>query len=102
MRPHVELIQEADYIFHPGEFPKAEGKALQKNLSLDEEDGSASLRVDFTSDWGRPGGYHFADTEWYVLEGEIEVGGQKLAKGGYFQAPKGIAMPYVKAKEGTQ
>ena len=102
MRPHVELIQEADYIFHPGEFPKAEGKALQKNLSLDEEDGSGSLRVDFISDWGRPGGRHVADTEWYVLEGEIQVGDRRLGPGGYFHAPKDVAMPYVKAKEGTR
>jgi hypothetical protein len=102
MRPHVELIQEADYIFHPADFPKSEGKALQRQLSLDEEDGSASLRVDFPSDWGRPGGYHFADTEWYVLDGEIQLGDQKLGKGGYIHAPKGVAIPYLKAKEGTR
>lgn len=102
MRPHVELIHEDDYIWHPGELPSGEGKARQRNLSLDEEDGSASMRVEFMSDWGRPGGYHFAETEWYVLEGEIQVGDQKLGKGGYFHAPKGVAMPYVKAREGTQ
>lgn len=102
MRPHVELIHEDDYIFHMGELPSGEGKARQRNLSLDEEDGSASTRVDFVSDFGRPGGYHFADTEWYVLQGEIQVGDRKLEKGGYFHAPKGIVMPYVKAKEGTQ
>ena len=102
MRPHVELIHEDDYIWHPGELPSGEGKARQRTLSLDEEDGSASMRVEFMSDWGRPGGYHFAETEWYVLEGEIQVGDQKLGKGGYFHAPKGVAMPYVKAKEGTQ
>jgi hypothetical protein len=102
MRPHVELIQEADYIVHPADFPRAEGKASQKQLSLDEEDGSASLRVDFHSDWGRPGGYHFADTEWYVLDGEVQLGETKLGKGGYFHAPKGVAIPYLKAKEGTR
>ena len=102
MRPHVELIQEADYIFHPADFPKSEGKAVQRQLSLDEEDGSASLRIDFLSDWGRPGGYHVADTEWYVLEGEIQLGDQKLGKGGYIHAPKGVAIPYLKAKEGTR
>jgi uncharacterized protein DUF4437 len=102
MRPHVELIHEADYIWHLGEFPGADGKARQQQLSLDEEDGSASLRVDFESSFSRPAGYHVADTEWYVLEGEIAVGDTKLGKGGYFHAPKGVVMPKVEAKEGTR
>lgn len=102
MRPHVELIHEEDFLWHPAEFVGAEGRASQRNLSYDEEDGSASTRIDFHTDWGRPGGYHFGDTEWYVLDGEIQVGEQKLGKGGYFHAPKGVAIPYVKAKEGTK
>lgn len=102
MRPHVELVHEGDYLLHMAELPHGEGKAVQRNLSYDEEDGSASLRVDFRSDWGRPGGYHVADTEWFVLEGEIAVGDRKLGKGGYFHAPKGVAMPAVTAEEGTK
>jgi len=102
MRPHVELIHENDYIWHPAEFFGAEGTARQRNLSVDEEDGSASLSVVFDSDWGRPGGSHVADTEWYVLEGEIHVGEQRLGKGGYFHAPKGRVMPHLRAKEGTR
>jgi len=102
MRPHVELINEDDYIWHPAELPLGEGAARQRNLSLDEEDGSASLRVDFLSDLSRPAGRHVADTEWYVLEGEIAVGDTILGKGGYFHAPKGVAMPTLAAKEGTR
>jgi uncharacterized protein DUF4437 len=102
MRPHVELIHEADYIWHPAELPGGAGEARQQNLSLDEEDGSGSFRVDFDSDFERPGGYHVADTEWYVLEGEISVGDTRLGKGGYFHAPKGIAMPPVTALSGTR
>lgn len=102
MRPHVELIHEDDYIWHPGEFPESEGRAAQRNLSLDEEDGSASMRVDFLSDWGRPAGWHHADAEYYVLEGEIEIEGRTLGRGGYIQAPKGVVMPWMKAREGTR
>src|SRR5438093_9077411 len=101
MRPHVELIHEADYIWHPAELPSGEGKARQQNLSLDEEDGSGSLRVDFLSAFSRPGGHHVADTEWYVLSGQIAVGDRRLGTGGYFHAPKGVAMPPVAAEEGT-
>lgn len=102
MRPHVELIHEDDYIQHMAELPSGEGKAIQRNLSVDEEDGSASLRIDFLSDFGRPAGYHAADTEWFVLEGEIEVGGRRLGKGGYVHAPRDVVMPWVKASEGTR
>lgn len=102
MRPHVELIHEDDYIFHAAELPRGEGTALQRNLSVDEEDGSASLRVDFLSAFDRPAGYHVADTEWYVLEGEIAVGDHMMGRGGYFHAPKGIVVPRVQAKEGTK
>lgn len=102
MRPHVEIIQEDDYVWHPAELPSGEGRARQRNLSVDEEDGSASLRVDFLSAFARPGGYHVADTEWYVLDGEIAVGDQRLGRGGYFHAPKGVALPPVRAAEGTR
>jgi Domain of unknown function (DUF4437) len=102
VRPHVELIHEDDYIWHDAEMPTSEGKARQRNLSVDEEDGSCSLRVDFVDDWGRPGGYHHADAEYFVIEGELEVGGKVLGQGGYLQAPKGVAIPYLRAKAGTK
>ena len=102
MRPHVELINENDYIWHPAELPLGEGNVRQRNLAVDEEDGSASTSVEFLGDWGRPPGRHVADAEWYVLEGEIDVGGKTLSKGGYFHAPKGVAMPYLKAAAGTR
>jgi hypothetical protein len=102
MRPHVELIQEEDYIWHPVELPGGEGKAVQRNLSVDEEDGSASMRVDFLSDWGRPAGFHHADVEFYVLEGEMRIGERALGQGGYLHAPKGVAIPQLRFKEGTR
>lgn len=102
MRPHIELVHEDDYIWHPAELPHTEGRARQKNLSLDEEDGSGSFRVDFDTELTRPEGYHVADTEWYVLEGQITVGDKKLGTGGYFHAPKGVVMPAVTAKAHTR
>lgn len=102
MRPHVEIINEKDYIFHAAELPGGEGRAIQRNLSVDEEDGSASMSVEFQSAFDRPAGYHDAETEWFVLDGEIAVGDKVMGKGGYFQAPKGIWTPRVQAKEGTR
>ncbi|MDH3510908.1 MAG: DUF4437 domain-containing protein [Gammaproteobacteria bacterium] len=101
MRPHVELIQEADLCWHQGEFPRGEGKVRQRNLSYDEEDGSASTRVVFESAWHRPAGYNHADVEWYVMHGNIKLGDRMLGRGSYFRAPAGLCMPAVSVEEGT-
>ena len=69
MRPHVELIQEDDYVWHGAELPGGEGRASERRLSVDEEDGSSSLRIDFHTDWGRGPGIHHANTEYYVRRG---------------------------------
>ena len=101
MRPHVELIQEADLCWHQAELPRGEGKVRQRNLSYDEEDGSASTRVVFESAWHRPAGYNHADVEWYVMHGNIKLGEQTLGRGSYFRAPAGLSMPAVSVEEGT-
>ncbi len=101
MRPHVEVIDEKDYIFHAAEFVGSSGNAKQKNLSYDEEDGSASLKVHFDSAWSRPGGVHHADTEWFILAGEVQIGTQTLGQYGYWQSPKGVYTPPITVKEGT-
>jgi hypothetical protein len=102
MRPHVELIHEDDYVWHAAELPVSEGRAEERRLSVDEEDGSSSLRIDFTSDWGRPAGVPHADTEFYVVSGELDLGGRTLGKGGYVHVPRGVPMPYLRAREGTK
>lgn len=102
MRPHVELIQEGDLCWHDAELPRGDGKVRQRNLSYDEEDGSASMRVLFDSAWHRPAGYHHADIEWYVVEGTIKIGDRLLNKGGYFRAPAGLMIPEVSVQQGTE
>ena len=103
MRPHVELIQEADLCWHPAELPRGQGKDVkQRNLSYDEEDGSASMRVLFDKAWNRPGGYHHADIEWYIVKGRVRVGDRFLGKGGYWRAPAGLAVPSIQVEAGTE
>ena len=102
MRPHVELIQQDDLCWHAAELPKGEGKVRQRNLSYDEENGGASTKLVFDSAWHRPAGYHHADTEWYVLSGEIQFGPKLLRKGAYFRAPAGLRIPALSVKAGTE
>ncbi|WP_040796352.1 DUF4437 domain-containing protein [Nocardia higoensis] len=102
MRPHVEIVDEKDLIWHFAEFQHATGTAEQRNLSYDEEDGSASLKVRFTSDWSRPAGVHHAETEWYVLSGSVKIGDTELGAEGYWHAPIGVLTPAVEVAEGTE
>ncbi len=102
MRPHVELIQENDYIWHRAELIGGEGRASERRLSVDEEDGSASLRVDFHTDWGRGPGIHHANTEFHVLEGELNYGGRRIGAGGYLYVPQGVPADWIKFSEGTR
>jgi len=102
MRPHVELIQQSDLCWHTPELPRGQGTAVrQRNLSYDEEDGSASMRVVFDKAWSRPGGYHHADTEWYVESGRMRIGDRYLFKGGYWRAPAGLAVPKIEVDAGA-
>ncbi|WP_165966114.1 DUF4437 domain-containing protein [Actinomadura sp. 7K534] len=102
MRPHVELIQEDDYVWHAAELVGGEGRASERRLSVDEEDGSSSLRLDFHTDWGRGPGIHHANTEYYVLEGSMTYGGREIGKGGYVYAPKGVPADAITFTEGTR
>lgn len=101
MRPHVEMIDEKDLIFHPAELVGGTGTARQRNLSYDEEDGSCSAKIHFDTEWTRPAGVHVAQTEWYVLEGEVQVGDEVLKEGGYWMTPAGVVAPALKVKAGT-
>jgi len=102
MRPHVELIDEKDLIWHPAELVGAIGSAVQRNLAYDEEDGSVSAKIRFESDWSRPAGVHVAQTEWYVLEGEVRLGEDVLGPGDYWMTPAGVVAPALQVKAGTE
>jgi len=102
MRPHVEFVHEDDLLWHPAELPHAQGEAVQKNLCYDEEDGSASLRVDFRTLWTRTSGLHKALTEWYILKGEVRIGEKTLKDGDYWCAPKGVLTPELEVQAGTE
>jgi hypothetical protein len=102
VRPHVELIHEGDYVWHAAELPGGEGRASERRLSVDEEDGSSSLKVAFHTDWGRGPGIHHANTEYYVLDGQMTYGDQVIGKGGYVYVPKGVPADSLRFSEGTE
>ena len=102
MRPHVELIQQSDLCLHKGELHRGEGRLSQRNLSYDEETGAASTRLHFETAWHRAGGYHEADTEWYILSGKVKLGDQLLGPHAYFRAPAGLRIPAISVEAGSE
>lgn len=107
MRPHVELIDEADLVWHTAEFPHGNGTARQRHLCYDEEDGSLSAKVRFDTDWSRPAGVHDADTEWFVLSGRVRLSlddgsTEALTEGGYWTTPAGVRAPAIDVDAGTE
>lgn len=101
MRPHVELIQEKDLVWHEAELHKGSRHARQRNLSYDEENGAASTRVVFDRAWNRAAGYHHADVEWYIVQGQVKLGDRLLGKGTYLRAPAGLRIPAMQVAAGT-
>jgi hypothetical protein len=102
VRPHVEFIHAPDLRWHAAELPLGTGRARQQNLSYDEENGAASTRVRFEEGWHRPEGYHDADTEWFILSGNVRLGERSLGRWHYFRAPAGLRVPAVSAAAGTE
>ncbi|GAA0708476.1 DUF4437 domain-containing protein [Dactylosporangium roseum] len=102
MRPHVESIQDSDYVWHAAELVRGSGRASERRLSVDEEDGSSSLRIDFHTDWHRAAGIHHADTEYHVLEGEMTYGDRVIGPGAYLYAPRGVPTDAIRFREGSR
>ena len=103
MRPHVELIQEADLCWHAAELPRGQGKGVrQRNLVLRRrrrlgiDAGPVSTRhgvarADITMRtssgmWSRA-----------TCASVIAIS----AKGGYWRAPAGLAVPRIEVEAGT-
>lgn len=102
MRPHVEIVYVQDLLWHPAALGGTAGEAVVRRLSSDEETGAGTVLARFGSAWSRPAGYHEADTEWYVLSGQVTVGDVALGPGGYLRAPAGKLTPPVTASAGAQ
>ncbi len=102
MRAHVEMIHEDDYVWHPAELPGGQGDVLEQRFSVDEEDGSSSLMLSFTTDWSRGAGVPHADTEFFVVDGSLEYDGATLGKWEYLHVPRGVPMGALKVSAGSR
>lgn len=100
-RPHVECVDIKDMPWTPANLPKSTGSARQRVLSMDWDTKAASLYIQLDPGWNRPKGYNHADTEYFVLEGELAIGEYRLYSGCYFRAPRYMAVGPFESSQGA-
>lgn len=100
-RAHVEFICPKDLSWAPAVLPKSTGGARQKVLSMDWDTKAASLYMQLDPGWSRPRGYYLANTEIYVLEGELTVGERTMGPGFFHRVPKRLAVGPFETSSGA-
>jgi Domain of unknown function (DUF4437) len=77
-------------------------KGLQaKMLSRDAKRGAVSLLTYLPIGWKHEKGYHNADEEIFLVEGDLTIGDQKLTKYSYTFIPAGMAHGPVSTRQGA-
>ena len=103
MRPHVEMIHEDDYVWHGAELPGSEGRASERRLSVDEEDGSSLPARRLPHRLGpRSRASTMPTPSTSSCEGPMTYGDKTIGKGGYVYAPKGVPTEAMTFAEGTR
>lgn len=100
-RPHIEPFVDRDVSFKKMTLPGFAKGMHYKMLSLDTDDGSATMTVQFDSGFKQPPGMSYAELELFVMSGYLTYGGKKSGPGTYLCIPPGVAMPEMRAPRGA-
>lgn len=90
-RPHVEFVQSQRLPWERGRLAALRGALATKLLSRDPLDGACSLLVEYPAGFACAGGALGADDELLVLEGALEIDGQRYGELAYAHLPAGYA-----------
>jgi hypothetical protein len=89
-RPHIEFIPAQFVPWQRGLYESVRPGVETRVLSRDEDDGGASLLLRYPAGWARPELEHLTcDEEFFVLDGAIEVNGQRYDRHCYGFLPHG-------------
>lgn len=95
-RPFIEFIQQQVLPWQQGLYGGARPEVSVRVLSLDEETGASSVLLHYPPGWSRDEVEHVtADEELFVLDGELEIAGQRYPQYAYAHLPAG----YVRASQ---
>ena len=101
-RPHIEPYVETNVPFKRMTLPGFSRGMRYKVLSLNDETGACSLKVQFDSGYKQPPGLTYTEMEMFILSGSIEMDGQVYRKGYYFLVPPGVSLPAMRSPRGCQ
>ena len=75
-RPHIEPYVELNDGYQPFNLPGFPSGSHFKMLSMDEDTGACSMKMQFEPGYKREPGMSYSDSELFVLEGRVSLGGQ--------------------------
>lgn len=100
-RPHICFIQSQMLPWQRG-LGRARPEVSSKLLSADDSDGSSTQVVHYPPGWSRPAAEHLtAHEEFLVLEGAIEIGGQRYDTHSYGFLPAGFLREGASSEQGA-
>ena len=100
-RPHIEPFVDRDVPFKRMTLPGFGRGMRYKMLSLDTDNGSCSMTVQFDSGYKRPPGISYTEMEFFIMSGSIKYGDQTHGPGSYFLVPPGVSMPAMSTSRGA-
>jgi hypothetical protein len=98
IEPYVELNDPWKKMTLPG-FPKG---MRYKVLSLDEDTGACSLKVQYEPGYSLPQGMSYSEMELFVLKGSLQIGDKVHGPGTYVFLPAGVCLPPINTKNGCE
>ncbi|MSQ86608.1 MAG: DUF4437 domain-containing protein [Alphaproteobacteria bacterium] len=100
-RPHIEPFVDRDVGFKKLGLPGFRKGIQYKMLSMDKENGSCTMTVQYDAGFKQPPGFSYSEMELFIMEGHIMIGGKKCEKGTYIFAPAGTSLPAFSTSEGA-
>lgn len=101
-RPHIEPYVELNDAYKPFALPGFPAGSYYKVLSLDDDTGACSLKMRFDAGYRREPGLSYSDSEMFILEGRVRVGGEVWGRGHYCFLPAGVALPGMYSEQGFE
>lgn len=101
-RPHIEPYDERNTPFRRLTLPGFPRGTHYKTLSVDGESGACSLVLKLEAGWSRPAGFSYTEMELFVVDGNVDFGGQPYGPGRYLWVPAGVALPPMRAPRGAR
>jgi hypothetical protein len=98
IEPYVELNDPWKKMTLPG-FPKG---MRYKVLSLDDETGACSLKVQYEAGYSLPQGMSYSEMELFVLKGTVMIGDKAHGPGTYVFLPAGVCLPPITVPRGAE